>query len=180
MLTSKLFRKPRNALEGGSQGEAPVPNVPARLMETCPACRAMIFTDQLEANACVCPNCGAHRRMDPRRRVALIADPGSFRETDASLASANPLDFPGYDEKLEKARAASGEPEGVVTGFCAIDGQPCGLFVMNPDFMMGSMGTAVGEKITRLFEAATAQKLPVVGFTVSGGARMQEGILSLM
>lgn len=178
-LSRKLFRRPHNALEGG-EAQAKAPSVPERLMEACPGCRAMIFTDRLEENAGVCPECGYHHRIAPDRRIALIADPGSYEPLNEGLASFNPLDFPGYDEKLRRARETSGAAEGVATGFARIEGCPCALFVMDHRFMMGSMGTAVGEKITRLFEEALSRALPVVGFTVSGGARMQEGILSLM
>ena len=181
-ISKTLFRKPRNALEGGERAaaEAVAPNVPDRLMEACPGCKAMIFADQLVQNAGICPNCGLHHRIGPARRIALIADPGSYHAVNEDFTEPNHLGFPGYDEKLRRARAASGAAEGVATGFARVEGCPCALFVMDPAFMMGSMGTAVGEKITRLFEAATARHLPVVGFTVSGGARMQEGILSLM
>ena len=110
----------------------------------------------------------------------MLADPDSFQEHDAGLCAGDLLQFPGYPKKLETARTASGELEAVICGEAAIGGQRCCLFVMDPYFMMGSMGTVVGEKITRLFEYAMAHRLPVVGYTVSGGARMQEGILSLM
>ena len=179
MLTSRLFRRSRNALEEGGPN-AGAPNVPERLMVRCNGCKSMLLADQLAANSGVCPNCGAHHRINPRQRIAFIVDAGSFMEVHPDLTASNPLSFPGYDEKLEKARAASGENEGVVTGFATIGGQGCCLFIMNPDFMMGSMGSVVGEKITLLFEYATRRRLPVIGFTVSGGARMQEGILSLM
>ena len=181
-ISRKLFRRPNNALEGGdgAAARAKSPSVPERLMEACPGCRAMILSDKLEENAGVCPECGFHHRIGPERRIALVADPGSYAPMNDALTSANPLDFPGYDEKLRHARETSGAAEGVATGFARIEGCPCALFVMDSRFMMGSMGTAVGEKITRLFEEALARRLPVVGFTVSGGARMQEGILSLM
>ena len=110
----------------------------------------------------------------------MIADPGSFSELFPSLHSENPLNFPGYRDKIETVQAASGEEEAVLCGTARIGGQPCCLFVMEPYFMMGSMGSATGEKITALFETASERRLPVVGFAVSGGARMQEGLLSLM
>ena len=181
MLNRNLFRNPKNPLEGAEKTPtASAPNVPDRFMESCPGCKAMVFSDALAANGQVCPRCGLHQRLDPRRRIALLTDAGSFEETDADLASPDYLEFPGYQQKLDAAREATGEREGVITGTARVGGTPCALFVMNPFFMMGSMGTAVGEKITRLFELALARRLPVVGFTVSGGARMQEGILSLM
>ena len=118
--------------------------------------------------------------MGGRQRLRMLVDKGTFRELFAGVEGHDPLGFPGYREKLEQVQAASNETEGVLCGTARIGGQPCCLFIMEPYFMMGSMGTAVGEKITRLFEYATAHRRPVVGYTVSGGARMQEGIFSLM
>ena len=181
MLPRNLFRKPHNQLEdleGATSGH--VPSVPDQLFSNCPSCRAMLAQDDLPASCYVCPKCGHHLRLGARKRLALICDPDSFQEMDAGLTGGNPLDFPDYADKLDKARKASGEAEGVITGIGRVDGISAALFAMEPAFMMGSMGAAVGEKITRLFEAATRQGLPVVGFTVSGGARMQEGMISLM
>ena len=127
----------------------------------------------------VCP-CGHHFRMNARQRIAMLTDKGSFRELFREVKSGNPLSFPGYDGKLDTARSSSGEAEAVVCGTAEIGRQKCAVFFMDPGFMMGSMGSAVGEKITRLFEYALKQRLPVIGYTVSGGARMQEGLLSLM
>lgn len=118
--------------------------------------------------------------MKARQRVEMIADKGSFHELYSGFKAANPLNFPGYPYKIETARVASGEQEAVICGTAMIGRQKCCLFVMEADFMMGSMGSAVGEKITALFEYAIQHRLPVIGFTVSGGARMQEGLLSLM
>jgi acetyl-CoA carboxylase carboxyl transferase subunit beta len=113
-------------------------------------------------------------------RLEETVDAGSFQEIDKKLKSKNPIDFPDYAQKLEKAEKSSGLYEGVVCGTAKIDDRSTALFIMDSAFMMGSMGTVVGEKITRLFEKATAAGLPVVGFITSGGARMQEGIFSLM
>jgi len=118
--------------------------------------------------------------MNARQRLYLICDENSFVEADAGMKSINIIDFPGYDKKLEHNRKSSNEPEAVVCGTAKIGGEECALFVMEPYFMMGSMGAAVGEKITRLFEYAQEKSMPVIGCTVSGGARMQEGIISLM
>jgi acetyl-CoA carboxylase carboxyl transferase subunit beta len=128
----------------------------------------------------VCPSCGHHFRIGARTRVKALCDKGSFQEFLTELSTNDPLDFPGYDVKLESGRMGSGEEEAVLCGRASFKGQECALFVMEPQFMMGSMGSVVGEKLARLFEYATEKKLPVVGFTCSGGARMQEGILSLM
>lgn len=173
------FLKPKNQLEEGGRTAAPVHQDQGEPEKKCPNCRKAIPVSRLWANDLVCP-CGHHFRMKARQRLRLIADPGSFRPLLADLEGGDPLAFPGYRKKLETVRSASGEQEGVLCGIAAIDGQPCCLFVMEPYFMMGSMGTVVGEKITSLFEYALRHRLPVVGFTVSGGARMQEGLLSLM
>ena len=120
------------------------------------------------------------QRLSARGRIASLIDPDTFEELDADLSSDNILGFPGYDEKLEAARRNSGEAEAVLTGIARLAQRPIAIFAMDSRFMMGSMGRVVGEKITRLFERATADALPVIGFCVSGGARMQEGILSLL
>ena len=176
-----IFRHPKNELEGEIKwNRTPGPSVPEEMCVTCPSCRKMLFRDALAENSDVCPRCGWHFQISARRRVALIADEGTFQERDADIASRNLLGFPGYDEKLRRARRTESGSDEVVCGTCRIGGCPCCLFAMEPAFMMGSMGTAVGEKITRLFEFAEKSRLPVVGFTASGGARMQEGILALM
>lgn len=149
-------------------------------LRTCKKCGGETPYDELVENAMICPKCGAYLRMGAYERIALIADEDSFSEADKDMKSNDPIRFPGYDKKLDEARKNSGLPEGVVCGTARIGGTPCALFVMDSNFMMGSMGTVVGEKITRLFENATKNRLPVVGFTTSGGARMQEGMFSLM
>ncbi|MCI9666189.1 MAG: acetyl-CoA carboxylase, carboxyltransferase subunit beta [Angelakisella sp.] len=173
------FLKPKNQLEEGGRTAAPVQQDQGEPEKTCPNCRRDIPLSRLWANDLVC-SCGYHFRMKARQRVRMITDKESFRELFAGVRAENPLGFPGYRDKVETVRAASGEEEAVVCGEARIGGQDCCLFVMEPYFMMGSMGSAVGEKITSLFEHALARRLPVVGFTVSGGARMQEGLLSLM
>lgn len=146
----------------------------------CKKCKSVFKRSKLMANSMICPECGSHMRMGAMDRIALMTDSGSFTEVDKGLKSQNPIDFPDYADKIHKAVKASGLNEGVVCGTAEIEGNPCAIFVMDSNFMMGSMGTVVGEKITRLFEMATEENLPVIGFTTSGGARMQEGILSLM
>lgn len=146
----------------------------------CKKCSAEIAPVTLSENCYICPSCGEYMRMPAKARVCAVADEGTFEELYTELESSNIIDFPDYDEKLQKAKKASGLNEAVVCGICCVGGVKCALFVMDSNFMMGSMGTVVGEKITRLFEYATENALPVVGFTTSGGARMQEGILSLM
>lgn len=173
------FMKPMNQLEEGGRSAAPVQRDAGEPEKKCPNCRKEIPLSRLWANDLVCP-CGYHFRMKARQRIQMIADRGSFRELFSGMKADNPLNFPGYREKIETVRVASGEQEAVVCGTAAIGKQRCCLFVMESYFMMGSMGSAVGEKITSLFEYAVRFRLPVVGFTVSGGARMQEGLLSLM
>lgn len=172
------FVKPKNDLESTSDKQNNVPFVPDDLWTKCPKCGAMLLTTDLEENLHVCTGCSHHFRINAKQRLALLADSGSFREHDATLKGSNILDFPGYDKKLEKARQNG--VESVICGECTIERIPTVLCVMNAEFMMGSMGTATGEKITRAFEFATKNRLPIVVCTVSGGARMQEGILSLM
>ena len=173
------FLKPKNQLEEGGRTAAPVQIDEGEPEKNCPNCHKDIPISRLWANDLVC-TCGYHFRMNARQRIQLIADKGSFHEMYAGVKADNPLSFPGYREKIETVRAASGEEEAVVCGTVTIGKQKCCLFVMESYFMMGSMGSAVGEKITSLFEYAIEYRLPVIGFTVSGGARMQEGLLSLM
>lgn len=173
------FLKPRNQLEEGGRTFAPVQQDEGEPEKKCPNCHKSIPLSRLWANHQVCP-CGYHFRMRGRPRIQMLVDAGSFQEMFSDMRSGNPLLFPGYQEKLDNVRSVSNEEEAVVCGTAAINGQSCCLFVMEPYFMMGSMGAVVGEKITSLFEYAAEKRLPVVGFTVSGGARMQEGLLSLM
>lgn len=173
------FLKPKNQLEEGGRTSAPVQRDAGELEKNCPNCHKDIPLSRLWANDLVCP-CGYHFRMKARQRIQMIADKGSFHEMYSGMKAENPLNFPGYKDKVETVRTASGEEEAVVCGTATIGKQKCCLFVMESYFMMGSMGSAVGEKITSLFEYAIQHRLPVIGFTVSGGARMQEGLLSLM
>lgn len=147
---------------------------------TCKKCGAEENYSVFKNNNMICPSCGAYMRMTADERLDLIVDKDSFIETNASMESKNIIAFPEYTAKLKKAKKDSSLKEAVVCGTGTIGGQKCAIFVMDSSFMMGSMGTVVGEKITRLFEMATESNLPVVGFTTSGGARMQEGIYSLM
>lgn len=171
-----LFRSPQNELEKGGK---PVPEEDAGIRTTCPHCGVQLPLSELQDNQQVCTACGYHFRIGSDR-IGYLTDEESFQELYGDMMSRDILDFPGYDQKLRNAKLASREKEGVVCGAARVGGEPCALFVMDPNFMIGSMGTVVGEKVTRLFEYATEHSLPVVGFTVSGGARMQEGILSLM
>lgn len=178
-LMPKFGKKSRNTLES-TVTEVPVEVPERRLYAKCPGCHRVVDVEEITANLDVCPHCGHHMRLGARRRIELTVDEGSFVEWDADLAASDFLGFPHYVEKLEAARTKSGEVDAVVSGQATVEGMPCALFVMNGDFMMGSMGAVVGEKIARCFERAAEEGLPVVGFTVSGGARMQEGTTSLM
>lgn len=173
------FLKPKNQLEEGGRTAAPVQLDDKEPEKTCPNCRKSIPLSQLWANHLVC-SCGYHFRMKARQRIHTLTDKGSFQELWGEVKSENPLAFPGYTEKLETVQVASRENEAVICGTAQIGGESCCIFVMEPYFMMGSMGSVVGEKITSLFEYATSKRMPVIGYTVSGGARMQEGLLSLM
>lgn len=146
----------------------------------CKKCGAEHSIAQLKKNYFICPDCETYMRLGAFDRISITVDEGSFTEIDAEMKSTNVIDFPEYEEKLKKAEDTSKLNEAVVCGKAKICGAECYIFVMDSYFMMGSMGTVVGEKITRTFEKATEEKMPVVGFTTSGGARMQEGILSLM
>ncbi len=173
------FLKPENLLEEGGRAAIPAEADAGGPELSCPNCHRDIPLEKLNANALVC-SCGHHFRMGARERIEFITDRNSFKELFWEVKSCNPLEFPGYDEKAERARDDSGEDEAVICGTASVGGQKCCLFAMEARFMMGSMGSAVGEKITLLFEHALKRRLPVVGFIVSGGARMQEGLLSLM
>lgn len=146
----------------------------------CKSCEDMMLIKDYEANSRVCASCGFHGRLDARKRIETVIDDGSFIEYDVDIRTVNPLDFPDYEEKIYKAKQQSGIEEAVVTGEGKIDGIYTTIAVMDPAFMMGSMGSVVGEKITRMVEAAIEKRYPVLIFCASGGARMQEGILSLM
>ncbi len=165
--------------EKAEKAVSPV-RVPDNMLFKCPRCLNVIMTDELEKNLRVCPECGYHARMSAPDRIRLIADKDSFTEFDADMVSKNPIDFPDYEAKQQKLRESTGLKDAVITGECTVRGERCVMGVMDSRYMMASMGSVVGEKITRAFEYATEKRLPVIMFTASGGARMQEGIVSLM
>ncbi len=146
----------------------------------CPRCQGSVTFEHFEELHRVCPNCNYHGRLSARERIAITADKGSFVEYDADMKSCNPIDYPEYEEKQEYLREKTGLSDAVVTGEAKIKGSSVVIGVMDSQYMMGSMGSVVGEKIARAFERAQEKNLPVVMFTASGGARMQEGIVSLM
>lgn len=154
--------------------------IPDDLWLRCPSCNGVMFREDYEKAHNVCTLCGHHYRLDSRDRLAQICDEGTFEEQDADMTSLNPIDFSGYDEKQQKLRAETGLKDAVITGLGRINGQACLIGIMDGRYLMGSMGSVVGEKITRLFEKGIELQLPVITFAASGGARMQEGIVSLM
>jgi acetyl-CoA carboxylase carboxyl transferase beta subunit len=156
------------------------PNVPQGIMTKCPKCGKVIYTKLLIKNQKVCDECGYYFKVSANERLDMILDEGEFEEFDMQLTTRDPLAFPGYTDKLIKSQLQTGLVDGLVTGKGKIDGVSVMLGVMDTNFFMGSMGTVIGEKLARLFERATKEQLPVVVFTASGGARMQEGIFSLM
>jgi acetyl-CoA carboxylase carboxyl transferase subunit beta len=159
-------------------------DMPDGLWMRCPQCEATLFTKVVHENLNVCPDCDWHFRIGARRRVEQLVDTGSFEELFSQIAPADPLDFhwlgQTYTERLQKEQAKTGQTEAVLTGIAYIKGRRLALGVMDSDFLMGSMGSVLGEKIALLIERATGSKLPLVIVCASGGARMHEGALSLM
>lgn len=176
--TSQIYRaRPQDVIKNEEEEK---PNIPQGIMTKCPKCGKVIYTKLLMKNFKRCDECGYHFKVSSKERLVMILDDGELLEFDPELSTRDPLSFPGYSEKLTKTQAQTGLVDGIITGKGQIDGMPVMLGVMDAAFFMGSMGTTIGEKLTRLFERATKEGLPVIVFTASGGARMQEGIFSLM
>lgn len=159
---------------------AAVPEVPEGLLKKCNACKSAVFVEDVRKNYYICPHCHNYFRVHAYRRVEMIADKDSFEEWDQGIQTGNPLHYKGYPEKLDGLRQKTKLDEAIVTGKACIDGIPVVLGVCDGRFLMASMGEVVGEKIARAVERATKERLPVILFACSGGARMQEGIVSLM
>lgn len=174
----RLFKKRPYISLQKTEGENG-PNVPDGMFEKCPNCQKPIYVKSL-GKARRCPNCHYTFRISAQERLAITVDNGTFSEWDNDVTTHNPLDFPDYENKIAQTQIRTGLSEAVLTGEASIRGNKAAIGIMDSHFIMGSMGQAVGEKITRLFERALEKKLPVVLFTASGGARMQEGIFSLM
>jgi acetyl-CoA carboxylase carboxyl transferase subunit beta len=155
-------------------------DIPAGVWEKCPRCAAAVYHRDLARNLNVCPECGYHRRLSAEERINATLDEGSFLELDAGITSGDPLRFDGYAVKLAESKAKTGNADAIITGLGAIDGWQAAIGALDFTFMGGSMGSVVGEKIARIAERAVADRLPLVVFSASGGARMQEGTLSLM
>jgi len=172
-----LFQKKKYAVVPSERTKR---DIPEGLMNRCPKCGTIQFSKELEKNLKVCSTCGHHFRLNAWERIAMTLDEGRLFEIDEDLVSEDPLEFPGYAKKLEQQTASSGLKDAVITGEGEIGGFGVVIGVMSFDFFSGSMGSVVGEKVTRAIEKATEKRLPLVFFSTSGGARMQESILSLM
>ncbi|MCI1968136.1 acetyl-CoA carboxylase, carboxyltransferase subunit beta [Clostridium luticellarii] len=185
-LLDKLFKKTKyitvsqKTLRGIQNDQSKKPSIPSGMWVKCPKCGKILYKNDLENNYNVCQYCSHHFRIDSKERIALIIDSGSFCEFDKDMTSSNPIEFKGYENKIKNMQEKTNMKEAVLTGRGTIFKEPTVICVMNSNFMMGSMGSVVGEKITRAVENAIKLKLPLIIFTASGGARMQEGIFSLM
>lgn len=175
MKLDNMFKKSRAV----SVNE-PKPEVPEGLLRKCNLCAKVILAQDAEAGYYVCPKCGGYYHMPAMERIAMVADEGSFEEWDAQMKPVNPMRYKGYLEKIKQQQEKTGLGEAVVTGKAKIDGRDVVIGVCDSRFLMASMGENVGEKIARAVERATSERLPVIVFAASGGARMQEGIVSLM
>ena len=164
------------------KAEAPAPEKAdsSGEMYTCKGCGSQMLLSDMKKALYVCPNCQKHDKISARRRVMSLADPGTFRKIKNNIPFRNPLDYPEYAEKIAGLKSRTGLDEGVLSGVCEIERYKSVVVVMASEFLMGSMGIAVGEMVTSAFEVAEKMDLPIIIFTASGGARMQEGILSLM
>lgn len=177
----ELFKKNTNPVrEKNSAKEKKGPFVPDGMFIKCPKCQAAVYKEDVREHFYTCPKCGGYFRIKTGTRIRMVADPGSFRELFLEVEEKNPLEFPGYAKKLEEVQNKTQLKEAVTVGEARINGIPVILGVCDARFLMGSMGYVVGEKIASAFEMATEKKLSVVLFCCSGGARMQEGIVSLM
>lgn len=156
------------------------PAIPDGTWLKCPDCDDVVYIEDLKRNSHVCPKCQKHMRIGPRERINQLCSDGDFVEYFSNIKSLNPLDYPDYETKIEKNAQKADSDEAVVCGEISIGSNKSMIAIMDSKFMMGSMGSVVGEKLTRTIETATEKKLPVIIFTASGGARMQEGIFSLM
>lgn len=175
-----LFRKNHKKKYATISTEQSNNDMPEGLMVKCPECKKNVLTKELMENLKVCPSCDHHLKMTAWERVEIFLDESTFTSMDDHLQTDNPLKFPGYTEKVKLDSEKTGLNEAVLTGVGEIDGRKIVVAIMDSHFRMGSMGSVVGEKITRAIEKATELKIPFIIFTASGGARMQEGVLSLM
>ncbi|MGN0158848.1 MAG: acetyl-CoA carboxylase carboxyltransferase subunit alpha [Brotaphodocola sp.] len=175
-----MFKKTYTLIDTKYKKTENEPNIPQGLWKKCNKCGQPIYVEDVINNDYVCPQCGGYFRIHAYRRIKLLLDEGTFQEWNAEMEFSNPLEFPGYEKKVQAAQEKTGLNEAIVTGKGCIYGQETAIGVCDARFLMSSMGHVVGEKITRMVERATKEKLPVIIFACSGGARMQEGIVSLM
>ena len=184
MNLERYFKKTRSKaavlFDGDGSNEARRPEAPQGILKKCNACKSAIFTEDVKRNYYICPKCHNYFRVHAWRRVEMIADEGSFEEWDHDLQTSNPLQFKGYEEKVHALQEKTNLAEAVLTGKAKIQGMDVVLGICDGRFMMASMGEVVGEKIARAVERATEERLPLILYACSGGARMQEGIVSLM
>ncbi|MBD7910545.1 MULTISPECIES: acetyl-CoA carboxylase, carboxyltransferase subunit beta [Clostridium] len=180
-MLKDLFKKSQYAtVKNISRDSEDKPNIPSGLWAKCDKCGSIIYKEDLISNYYVCTSCKNHLRIKASTRIELFFDKGSFRAYGEEIKTSNPLKFKGYEEKVVKGKKSTDSSEAVVTGIAKVNGIEVATAVMDSFFMMGSMGSVVGERITSIVEYATENRLPLIIFTTSGGARMQEGIISLM
>lgn len=179
-MIKDLFSKPKKKKYATIPSEAAKQDVPEGIMSKCPNCKKIMYSKELAKNLKICFHCDYHYPMNAKERLASFLDEGSFEEMDRDLISTNPLQFPDYLEKIEKDQEKTKLNEAVVTGTGRVNQHEIVVAIMDSTFRMGSMGSVVGEKITRAIEKADELAVPFIIFTASGGARMQEGVLSLM
>lgn len=180
-MLDDLFKTVRSRFDPDSSSERKSKvSIPSDLLFKCPRCSHVTFMEDFMGASKVCSECGYHARLTAKERLAMTIDKDSLIELNADMTSKNPMGFENYETKILEIQKQTGLKDAVVTGECTIKTKPCVIAVMDSHFMMASMGSVVGEKITRAFEYAVEKDLPVIIFTASGGARMQEGIVSLM
>lgn len=181
-MLEDLFKmvKDRFNEEQKEEADSSALEIPKDLLFKCPRCQNVFYMDEFEKRKKTCPDCNYHARLSAKERLDITVDKDSFKPFDENMVSLNPIGFPDYEKKIKSMQESTGLKDAVVTGECTIRGYRAVIGIMDSNFMMASMGSVVGEKITRAFEYATEHKLPVILFTASGGARMQEGIISLM
>lgn len=181
-MLEDLFKmvKDRFNEEQKEEADSSALEIPKDLLFKCPRCQNVFYMDEFEKRKKTCPACNYHARLSAKERLDITVDKDSFKPFDENMVSLNPIGFPDYEKKIKAMQESTGLKDAVVTGECTIRGYRAVIGIMDSNFMMASMGSVVGEKITRAFEYATEHKLPVILFTASGGARMQEGIISLM
>ena len=175
MIVDKIKKREKSAKNKKTNVDIPIGK-----WVKCDKCKEILYKDTVRENLSICPNCGHYFRMHINKRLELIADKDTYKRFDINIETSNPLELEDYPKKIKALKEKTGLEEAVASGTCKINGEPVVICIMDSGFMMGSMGAVVGEKITYAIEQAIELKYPLIIFTVSGGARMQEGIISLM